>query len=35
MLLIFFILPGPIEGFVGAVGNGICRIVTGGSCPLG
>ena len=35
MLLIFFILPGPINSFVGAVGNGICRVVTGGSCPLG
>jgi Zn-dependent protease len=32
ILLIFFILPGPIFAFVGAIGNGICELVAGGAC---
>jgi Zn-dependent protease len=32
ILLIFFILPGPINAFVSAVGGGICQIVTGFRC---
>ncbi len=32
MLLIFFILPGPIFAFVRAIGNGICQGAAGGSC---
>ncbi len=32
ILLIFFILPGPINAFVGAVGGGICQIVAGFNC---
>jgi Zn-dependent protease len=32
ILLIFFILPGPIFAFVRVIGNGICRLVAGGDC---
>lgn len=32
ILLIFFILPGPIFAFVRVIGNGICELVAGGSC---
>lgn len=32
ILLIFFILPGPIVAFVDAIGNGICQVVAGGNC---
>jgi Zn-dependent protease len=31
VLVIFFIIPGPINAFVNAVGGGICRVVAGGS----
>jgi Zn-dependent protease len=34
ILLIFFILPGPINAFVGAVGGGICQVVTGFRCVI-
>jgi Zn-dependent protease len=33
-LVIFFIFAGPIFAFVGAVGNGICRVVAGVPCAL-
>ena len=32
MLLIFFIISGPIFSFVRIIGNGVCRLVAGGSC---
>jgi Zn-dependent protease len=32
MLLIFFIIHGPIFTFVKVIGNGICRAVAGGDC---
>jgi Zn-dependent protease len=32
MLLIFFIISGPIFTFVRIIGNGICRAVAGGDC---
>jgi Zn-dependent protease len=32
ILVIFFIIPGPINAFVDAVGGGICRLVAGSSC---
>jgi len=32
ILLIFFIIPGPISAFVRVIGNGICGLVAGGSC---
>ena len=32
ILLIFFILPGPIFAFVKVIGNGICQLVAGGNC---
>jgi Zn-dependent protease len=32
VLVIFFIIPGPINAFVNAVGGGICRLVAGGTC---
>jgi Zn-dependent protease len=32
MLVIFFIFAGPIFSFVGAIGNGICRITAGAPC---
>lgn len=32
ILVIFFILPGPIFAFVRVVGNGICQAVAGGDC---
>jgi Zn-dependent protease len=32
ILVIFFILPGPIFSFVRVVGNGICQAVAGGDC---
>lgn len=32
VLLVFFILPGPVFAFVRVVGNGICSIVAGGPC---
>lgn len=32
MLLIFFILPGPIYAFVRLIGNGICQLTAGSSC---
>ncbi len=32
ILVIFFIIPGPINAFVGAVGGGICRLVAGAAC---
>jgi Zn-dependent protease len=36
ILVIFFILPGPIFAFVDAIGNGICSLVVGGRClPIG
>jgi Zn-dependent protease len=34
MLLIFFIVSGPIFAFVRVIGNGICVLVAGGSCIL-
>jgi Zn-dependent protease len=32
MLVIFFIISGPIFDFVRVIGNGICQLVAGGSC---
>src|SRR2546430_2760738 len=32
ILAIFFFLPGPINAFVVAIGNGICGLFAGGSC---
>jgi Zn-dependent protease len=32
ILVIFFILPGPIFSFVRVIGNGICQAVAGGDC---
>ncbi len=32
ILLIFFIIPGPIVAFVKVIGNGICQLVAGGDC---
>jgi Zn-dependent protease len=32
ILLIFFILPGPIFAFVRVIGNGICQLVAGADC---
>jgi len=32
ILAIFFFLPGPINAFVSAIGNGICRLFAGGTC---
>jgi Zn-dependent protease len=32
ILLVFFILPGPIFAFIRVIGNGICSLVAGGSC---
>jgi len=32
ILLVFFILPGPIFAFVRVIGNGICSLVAGGPC---
>jgi Zn-dependent protease len=32
MLVIFFIIAGPIFGFVRVIGNGICRLVAGVDC---
>jgi Zn-dependent protease len=32
ILVIFFIIPGPIFAFVRVVGNGICQVVAGGNC---
>ncbi len=34
MLLIFFILPGPIFYFVGIIADGICRVTVGHGCPV-
>jgi len=32
ILLVFFILPGPIFAFIRVIGNGICSLVAGGPC---
>jgi Zn-dependent protease len=32
VLLIFFVLPGPIFAFLGIIGNGICELVAGARC---
>jgi Zn-dependent protease len=32
ILLIFFIIPGPIFAFVRVIGNGICGLVAGVDC---
>jgi Zn-dependent protease len=32
VLLVFFILPGPIFAFIRVIGNGICSVVAGGTC---
>jgi Zn-dependent protease len=32
ILVIFFVIPGPINAFVNAVGGGICRLVAGSNC---
>jgi hypothetical protein len=32
MLVIFFIIAGPIFSFVKVIGNGICQLVAGGDC---
>jgi Zn-dependent protease len=32
VLLVFFIIPGPIIAFVGVIGNGICGVVAGVDC---
>ena len=32
ILVVFFILPGPIFAFVKVIGNGICSLVAGGPC---
>jgi Zn-dependent protease len=32
ILLVFFIIPGPIIAFVGVIGNGICGVVAGVDC---
>lgn len=32
ILLIFFLLPGPIFAFVDVIGNGVCSLVVGGAC---
>jgi Zn-dependent protease len=32
VLLVFFIIPGPIFAFVKVIGNGICGLVAGGPC---
>jgi Zn-dependent protease len=34
ILLIFFIVPGPIFAFVRVVGRGICQLTAGNACPL-
>jgi Zn-dependent protease len=34
MLVIFFIIPGPISSFASAVGGGIARLVAGGCSPI-
>jgi len=35
MLLIFFIISGPIFTFVRVIGNGICQLVAGADCLAG
>lgn len=34
ILLVVFLLAGPAEAFVRAIGNGICQLAAGFSCPL-
>jgi Zn-dependent protease len=33
ILLVVFILAGPVQTFVRVVGNGICQLAAGGPCP--
>jgi len=35
ILVVFFLLAGPIFSFVSVIGNGICSLVSGGSCLPG
>ena len=32
ILVVFFIIPGPVGAFVRVVGNGVCGLVAGGAC---